>query len=183
MLRYATALILSAALVSTGYAAEAGKSKSRTALFVSNVFNESNVAFGALGLPEGPTYHAGIFLSDDMLAYGTLRLINHEEGTNYGFGGGARMYTPRSAPLRTFFDGSLDYVVLSDIAGPTGTVGGGASDVSVITLGGFFGAEYLFNKSASVALKVGATYSDYGKDADFSTLDIGVSKVMFNFYF
>jgi len=182
MSRYLIALILSTLFVTAGYAAESKNKKPRTALFVSNIFNESNVAFGAVGLPEGPTYHGGLFLNDNLLAYGTLRLTKHEEGTNYGFGGGARMYMARPAPLRTFFDGSLDYIKISDIGDPTGTAAG-SLDLSVVTLGGFVGAEYLFTKSASVAVKIGATYADYGKDFNFSTLDIGVTKVLFNLYF
>lgn len=185
MFRYLVAIVLTAALIPASHAAEAKKSsdaKPRMALFVSNVFNESNDVFGLLGLPNGPSYHAGMFLSDQLLAYGTVRLTKHEEGTNYGFGGGARMYTSRPAPLRTFFDGSLDYVKISGLGDPTGTAAG-SLDASIMTLGGFFGAEYMFSKSASIGAKIGASYIDYGKDFNFSTLDIGVTEVQFNLYF
>lgn len=182
MLRYASAALLAASLVSgvSHAAPPAQPGQGSKALFLSNVFNESNVAFQALGLPAGPTYNLGLFLSDDMMAYGSVRLINHEEGTNASLGGGVRLYQSRPGALRTFFDGSLSFVNLDGIADPNG---GPDIDGRIISLGGYFGAEYLFSKNASVGAKVGGAFTDFGGDLDFTTTDLGVAEVMFNFYF
>lgn len=184
MLRYASAALLAVSLV-TGVshaAPPAQPSKGGKVLFLSNVFNESNIAFQAMGLPAGPTYNLGLFLSNDMMAYGSVRLINHEEGTNFAFGGGARLYQPRPGPLRTFLDGSLSFTSIDDLDASAGG-GAAATDARIISLGGFFGAEYLFSKNISVGGKIGGTYTDFGGDLNFTTLDLGVTEVMFNFYF
>ena len=183
MSRYIAALLLALTAI-TGYshaAPPALPGEGDKALFLSNVFNENNVAFQALGLPGGPTYNLGLFLSDTTMAYGSVRLTNHEEGTNVSLGGGARLYQPRAGALRTFFDGSLSLTNLDGIADPNG--GPGTIDGRIITLGGFFGAEYLFSRNASFGAKVGGSFSDFGGDLDFTTLDLGVAEVMFNFYF
>jgi hypothetical protein len=182
MSRYASAALLAVSLVSgaSHAAPPAQPGEGSKVLFLSNVFNESNVAFQALGLPAGPTYNLGLFLSNDTLAYGSVRLINHEEGTNIALGGGVRLYQPRPGPLRTFLDGSLSFVNLDGIADPNG---GPDIDGRIISLGGYFGAEYLLSKHASVGAKVGGAFTDFGGDLDFTTLDLGVAEVMFNFYF
>ncbi|MDF1628759.1 MAG: hypothetical protein P1U78_03090 [Alcanivoracaceae bacterium] len=181
MLRYASAAVLAVSLVSgvSHAAPPVQPGEGSKALFLSNVFNESNVAFQALGLPAGPTYNLGLFLSNDLMAYGSVRLINHEEGTNAALGGGVRLYQSRPGALRTFLDGSLSYIKLDGVDDNAG----GTIDGDIVSLGGYFGAEYLFTKNASVAAKVGGAFSDFGGDLDFTTLDLGVAEVMFNFYF
>ncbi len=179
--RYLAPLFLALTIIS-GYshaAPPAQPGKGDKALFLSNVFNENNVAFQALGLPGGPTYNLGMFLSDTTLAYGSVRVTNHEEGTNVSLGGGARLYQPRAGALRTFIDGSLSFTNLDGIDDNAG----GTIDGRIVTLGGFFGAEYLFSRNASFGAKVGGSFSDFGGDLDFTTVDLGVAEVMFNFYF
>lgn len=183
MFRYASAALLAITLIS-GYSYAASPQQpgeGSKALFLSNVFNENNVAFQALGLPAGPSYNLGLFLSDTMMAYGNVRLINHEGGTNIGLGGGVRLYQPRPGPLRTFFDGSLSIMNLDGVDDGTGT--GTSADSTIIGLGGFFGAEYMISKNASFGAKVGGAFTDFGGDLDFTTLDLGVVEMMFNFYF
>lgn len=183
MFRYASAALLAVTLVAgaSHAASPAQPSKGTKVLFLSNVFNESNLAFQLLGLPAGPVYNLGMFLSDDTMAYGSVRLINHEEGTNISLGGGMRMYQPRPGPLRTFLDGSLNVTSLEGLADPT--AGGAGTDARLISLGGYFGVEYLFSKNISAGGKVGATLTDFGGDVDGTTIDLGTVEVMFNFYF
>ena len=183
MLRKAAVTLFAASLFSAAAhaAPPALPGEGSKVLFVSNLFNENNVAFQAIGLPAGPTYNLGLFLSNDTLAYGTVRLINHEEGTNIALGGGMRLYQPRPGPLRTFLDANLTFINLDGVPDPAG----GPNDIDgrILSLGGFFGAEYMVSKNASFGAKVGGTFSDFGGDLDFTTIDLGVAEVMFNFYF
>lgn len=183
--KLAAAALASTIAISTSHAAQPGEGD--FALFLSDTFAESNFAFDATGIPGGPSYNLGMFFSDDLMGYGSLRLINHEEGTNIGLGLGARFYQSSTGQLRTFLDGNFSYTMLElgglDAVGGNVGAAGDTAEISIMSLGGFFGAEYLFTSNFSIAAKVGGTFTDYGKDADFSTLDAGVADVMFNFYF
>ena len=186
MIKKVSALILASSFFASASSNVAAQpSEGDMSLFLSNTFSESNLAFDLLGLPAGPVYNIGYFLNDDLMAYGSLRIINHEEGTNLGLGLGARFYQAGSGQLRTFIDGSFSYATV-EVAG-IGDLGldddDGSTDISIMSLGGFFGAEYMFSPNFSVAAKVGATFTDYGKDADATTLDLGAVDIMFNFYF
>lgn len=141
------------------------------ALFLSEPFSSSSLLDSAVGGGGGPTYNLGLFLSDDLLAYGSLRIINDDVGTSFGLGGGARFYQDTSGPIRTFFDGNLRYFSIDLDEG----------SANAYSLGAFFGGEFNLAPKASLAVRVGAAYSDF--DGDFSTLDLGVADVLLNIYF
>ncbi|WP_111655381.1 hypothetical protein [Isoalcanivorax indicus] len=139
------------------------------ALFLTQPFSSNSLeSFGA----TGPTYNLGLFLSDDLMAYGSLRIVNADGNTNLGLGGGARLYQDFGAPyLRTFFDGNLSYTSLDD----------GDGSFNILQLGGFFGTEFNLAPRASLAVRVGATFTDV--DGDFNILDLGAADVLLSVYF
>ena len=141
------------------------------ALFLSEPFSSSSLVDAAMGGGGGPTYNLGMFLSDDLMAYGSLRIVNNDIGTNFGLGGGVRFYQNTTGPIRTFFDGNLRFYSMDLDEG----------SASAFSLGGFFGGEFNLAPRASLAVRVGAAYSDF--DGDMSTLDLGVADVLLNIYF
>ncbi|MBA3981108.1 MAG: hypothetical protein C0462_10960 [Alcanivorax sp.] len=168
MFRRLLALTLAAGLLAgTAHAEQPGEGD--FALFLTQPFSSNSLeSFGA----TGPTYNLGLFLSDDLMAYGSLRIVNADGNTNLGLGGGARLYQDFGAPyLRTFFDGNLSYTSLDD----------GDGSFNILQLGGFFGTEFNLAPRASLAVRVGATFTDV--DGDFNILDLGAADVLLSVYF
>lgn len=168
MLNRLLALITTALLLSaTAHAEQPGEGD--IALFLTQPFSSNSLeSFGA----TGPTYNLGLFLSDDLMAYGSLRLVNADGNTNLGLGGGARLYQEYGAPyLRTFFDGNLSYTSLDD----------GDGSFNILQIGAFLGTEFNLAPRASLAVRVGATFTDV--DGDFNILDLGAADVLLSVYF
>jgi|SRR5690554_588125 len=133
------------------------------ALFLSEAFTGS------------PTYNLGMFLSDKTMVYGTFRIESGKGYTDFGLGGGARLYQDRPGSLRTFFDGNIGL----DVNESTGI------KVTTFGIGGFFGAEYMASKNASIGAKVGATLASSSASGGGSStvFELGAAEVMLNFYF
>ena len=179
-----TLILLMSVFALNAYAENGKPEAGDIALFITDPFSSNTV--GGLNLST-TSYNVGGFVIDDLMVYGGLRVLRASGDNTIGLNAGSRFYIDfQDSPIRTFIDGNLS--VMNAEVDDSGV----DTELRLITLGAFAGAEYMFTPNISLAARVGITVTDAdtetttgGNTMDSSTTvtNFGTTDLVLNYYF